>query len=120
MNAARLLIVSLVVSAAVVAGSASPASADPRMRACGTLKKSDRTLRFEAGNMTCRRARLMLKAPGTSSGRVRGYSAYSYTAAGCEGIVWKDRDRDYAQRHEGRLPSTAKVIRYVVIRGCDS
>jgi hypothetical protein len=114
---ARLGVIALVVVAAFAFAGAI-AFADPPTKACGSLSKGAKTLKLRAANMSCRFARVLLRAPITSSGHVRGHGQYFYTASDCEGIVWRRHEADYSQAHNGRLPADAKFVRFVVTRGC--
>lgn len=114
-------LLAIVLVAAVAAAAMAPAAgADPRTKACGSVTKQDRTLRLRAGGMSCRKARKLIRTRSNNSGQVIGNEQYSYSAAGCEGILWRRHERDYSQSHDGRLPANGKFVRYVVTKGCVS
>lgn len=79
------LMLSTIVALGLIA--ASPSTAEPPTRGCGSVSLGPRTLKLQAANLSCRTARRMVRARLDSQGRPRGYPAYVTHSAGCEGIV---------------------------------
>lgn len=108
----------LTVLGLAVASSVTPtAQADPHTKRCGTVRKGNKTLRLRAANMSCAKARRLIRARTNNRAQVVGNTEFFYSASDCEGIVWRRYESDYSQAH-GRIPNDGQFVRFVVTRGC--
>lgn len=109
--------IALAASVLVVAVASVPA-ATAATRRCKPVAAKPRPSLVKAVNMTCRKARRLVRAQ-TFSGRTEPGWVW-INPAGCEGLIVRRRHRAYVLSHGYRLPKGAPGVRAVIFRGCRS